>query len=218
MCKVYVSMLCDVERNEGELVVYQTDKSSRLAVDTADNYIRSMQSHIEEDEEVTEEEKKATESLINAHSVSWMRFLQVGDNTGDGWRIKMSMQTHNNDASVLYSLRKDHKEQAATEEEEADGTEEVEDERGGRIDFAAERVQPNAMGPPVRPVCDISDGVGHKLSYLMSNILQELCYGETACNSTEEMLAAVGEANNRGISDSMVMGSLDVIAYTRAWI
>ncbi len=67
-------------------------------------------------------------------------------------------------------------------------------------------------GPPVRPVCDISDGVGHKFSYLISNILQELCYGETVCNSTEEMLAAVKETNTRGISESMVLGSTDVIA------
>ena len=37
-------------RSEGDVVVYQTDKSSRLAVDAADNYIRSMQAHIEGDE------------------------------------------------------------------------------------------------------------------------------------------------------------------------
>ena len=67
-------------------------------------------------------------------------------------------------------------------------------------------------GPPVRPVCDISDGVGHKFSYIISNILQELCYGETVCNSTEEMLAAVEETNSRGISENMVLGSLDVKA------
>ena len=88
----------------------------------------------------------------------------------------------------------------------------MEDEGGG-VDFTAETIQPNVnLGPPVRPVCDISDGVGHKFSYLISNILQELCYGDTACNSTEEMLAAVEEANTQGISETMVLGSLDVIA------
>ena len=89
-------------------------------------------------------------------------------------------------ASVIYALRKDHKElQEGTRSEE---------------------------GPPVRPVCDISDGVNHKLSYLISNLLQEMCDGETVCNSTEDMLASVEVANQEGVDEDAVIGSMDVIS------
>ena len=29
-------------------------------------------------------------------------------------------------------------------------------------------------GPPVRPLCDVSDSYGHKLSFFISNILKEV--------------------------------------------
>ena len=65
-------------------------------------------------------------------------------------------------------------------------------------------------GPPLRPVCDISDGVSHKLSYLLSNIIDEVCNGETVCTSTEEMLASINKCNNNGIQGEDVLGSADV--------
>ena len=65
-------------------------------------------------------------------------------------------------------------------------------------------------GPPVRPVCDVSDGVSHKFSYLISNLVDELCSGETVCNSTEEMLASIEECNARGVEEEDVLGSADV--------
>ena len=68
------------------------------------------------------------------------------------------------------------------------------------------------QGPPLRPVCDISDGVSHKLSFLLSNILDETCYGDTVCNSTKEMLASIEKCNDRGIDEDDVVGSADVKA------
>ena len=67
-------------------------------------------------------------------------------------------------------------------------------------------------GPPVRPVCDISDGISHRLSYLLSNMLKEVCYGNTVCGSTEEMLAAIEQCNLNNISEDFVIGSADVKA------
>ena len=173
------------KRDEGEIVVYQKDKSMRLAVDTTGNYKESMKPHIENDEEISKGDNADIEKLMNAHSVSWLRFLQAGKGS-DEYRIKMSMQSHNNDASVICALRKDHKElsQGARSEE----------------------------GPPVRPVCDISDGVNHKLSYLISNLLQEMCDGETVCNSTEDMLASVEMTNQEGVEEDTIIRSMDVIS------
>ena len=91
------------------------------------------------------------------------------------------------------SLRKDHKKSVVRLEQQEDGTVVNYDE-----------------GPPVRPVCDVSDGVSHKLSYLLSNIVDEICNGDTVCNSTEEMLSSIEECNRRGIEEGDVIGSADV--------
>ena len=67
-------------------------------------------------------------------------------------------------------------------------------------------------GPPTRPVCDVTDGVSRRFSYLLSNILAEVCYGDTVCGSTEEMLASIKSANDQGIEEGHVVGSMDVKA------
>ena len=182
-------------REEDEIVIYQTDKSARMAVDNTKNYIECMATHIEGDQVIGEKDNKEIEKLINAHAVCWLRFMQAGELTGDKFRIKMSMQSKNNDASCLYSLRKDHKVSLHKEEVHPDGT-----------------VTTSEQGPPLRPVCDISDGISHRLSYLLSHILEGVCSGETVCNSTEEMLAAIEKCNNSGIDEDDVLGSADVKA------
>ena len=182
-------------REEGEIVIYQTDKSAELTVDSSENYIRSMETHTENDEVISEKNNKDIEKLMNAHAVCWMRFMQAGEQTGDSYRIKVSMQSKNNDPSVLYSLRKTHKKSVSIEEIQPDGNRIVREQ-----------------GPPVRPVCDISDGVSHKFSYILSNILDEACNGETVCSSTEEMLSAIEKCNARGIEEDDIVGSADVKA------
>ena len=182
-------------RMEGEIVVYQTDKSAKMAVDTPENYVRCMEPHIEKDVIITRKDHEVIEKTINAHAICWIRFMQAAKDTEDMYRVKMSMQSHNNEPSCLYSLRKDHKESVTRVQRTDNGAEEVFNE-----------------GPPVRPVCDVSDGISHRLSYLLSNMLKELCYGESVCNSTEEMLAAIEKTNANGIEDDYVIGSADVKA------
>ena len=91
--------------------------------------------------------------------------------------------SHNSEYATAYMFRKDHK------------------------DF-----DDVFKGPPVRPLCDVSDSYGHRITYFLSNILKELYEDEpSVCNSTEDMLAAIHEVNNNGILECTdVIGSLDV--------
>ena len=165
---------------ENEVVVFQTDKSGKLAIDTPNNYKETATPHIEGDEEVTVEEYEETEKLINAHSVFWLQMLQVAKESGDSARYKTSMKKQNSRCATLY-----HK-----------------------------PCEDAFNGPPVRPVCDVSDSYGHKLSYFISTILKEITDdAPTVCDSTEDMLAAIKEANESGkIGENTVIGSLDVVA------
>ncbi len=47
---------------------------------------------------------------------------------------------------------------------------------------------------------------------MLSNLLTEVCYGKTVCNSTEEMLASIEECNKTEIDREFVIGSADVIS------
>ena len=167
----------------GECVIYQTDKSNAFSADSVENYIQASSEHVEKDTVVTKEEHKHREHEFNSHAMFWTNMLNVGKDTGDQARWKMSMKSHNSGYSKLYSLRKDHKE---------------------CID--------NFIGPPVRPICDMSDAFNHRLSHLTNIILAplaDLC--ATQCDSTEDMLAEIEATNDRNeMGPSTVIGSLDV--------
>ena len=141
--------------------------------------------HIENDEIITVDEYNMIERTINAHAVFWIQMLQVAKNSGDAQRYRMSMVKENSQYSTLYTYRKDHK-----------------------------PYEDRNKGPPVRPLCDVSDSYGHRLSYFISNILKEVSDDEpTVCDSTEDMLAAVKETNDSGkMNSNVVIGSLDVKA------
>ena len=73
----------------------------------------------------------------------------------------------------------------------------------------------SVKGPPVRPLCDVSDSYGHKLSFFISNILKEVTDKvKIVCDSTEDMLAIIQQVNSseRVKDDSAVIRSLDVKA------
>ena len=69
-------------------------------------------------------------------------------------------------------------------------------------------------GPPVRPLCDVSDSCGHRLSFLISTILKEVYVNaHTVCQSTEDMIAAINKTNSQHeLGKNTIVGSLDVKA------
>ena len=96
-------------KDKENVVVFQTDKSGRFAVDTMDNYRVACQPHVENDHTVTEELHERVQAEANAHSVMWVRLLNAGEISGGQARIKSNMLVRDCTLAPLYTLRKDHK-------------------------------------------------------------------------------------------------------------
>ena len=172
-------------QSKREIVVFQTDKSGKMSIDAPENYAEAASPHIENDIIITQEEYEKIEETTNAHAKCWMRMLNVGKKTNNDERYKSSMLTHNSRPPTLYIYRKDHK-----------------------------QFEDRIKGPPVRPLCDVSDSYGHKLSYFLCTILKEVNDEQvTICDSTEDMVAAINNANNgKKVNGNSVIGSMDVKA------
>ena len=99
------------KQKDEQIVIFQTDKSGKMSIDTPENYIEAARPHIEKDTIITEKEYEDIEKLVNAHSAFWVNMLKVGEKSGDTERYKSSMKTENSKASTLYMYRKDHKPQ-----------------------------------------------------------------------------------------------------------
>ena len=172
------------KKEENEIVIFETDKSKRFSCDSIDNYKRLGETHVMQDEIVTEETKSGFETEINAHAGMMTRIFNVGTRTMNHDRVRSSMKSRNNPPAPLCVLRKDHK-----------------------------RHVDEIVGPPGRPVCGGDISYNKRLSHLMSILLSDVYTGEkTVCASTEELLAEVERLNGDGLDDDDVIGSMDVEA------
>ena len=177
-------------RNNKEIVIFQTDKSGTMSVDSVDNYIKEVGHHMENDEVIDEVEFGRIERKINAHSKFWCNMLNAGTETGDVDRIKTSIRTCNSDYASVYFYRKDHK--PASESTNSDGS--------------------TILSHPFRPLCDVSDSFSHKFSYMLCILLREVTHeSNTVCTSSEDLIAKINELNASGsLNKNCVIGSMDV--------
>ena len=68
-------------------------------------------------------------------------------------------------------------------------------------------------GPPGRPLCSGNISYNHRLSYLLSTILENTTENEeTECENTEDLISEFQRINETEISDSLIIGSMDVKA------
>ena len=95
------SLLKRTEANN--VVCYPTDKSGRMSIDSPENYIASMQPHIEDMITTDQAEYESVEKELNAHMASWCTILQGDD------RVRNAYQATHSEMPPLYGLRKDHK-------------------------------------------------------------------------------------------------------------
>ena len=175
-----------------DVVVYQTDKSSRFSIDSKNNYVEACGKHTRNDEVIDEKEYDRIISDMNAHAIMWAKILKAGEFSGENGpqRIKENMMSAEKlDPPPLYALRKDHK-----------------------------PFENEVTGPPTRPVCGATAAHNGKLSHLLSMMLKEVKkLDEDSSESTEDILAEIQEVNERtGATmqdeEKLIVGSLDVKA------
>ena len=170
--------------NNGEIIVMTTDKSGKLACESRDQYIASMQPHIANDQVISLEEKNNIENNINGHCIQFGRILKIGQNQGHWNRIKSALVNKFGHVPVLYGLKKDHKTVAAG--------------------------QPT----PTRPVCGANDAPNAQLCHLLSTIVTAVANTmdedlKTVARSTEEVITTIEEVNAMDIPVEIVIISTD---------
>ena len=92
-------------------MLYATDKSGKLVLDTKENFLKSMEPHFKSDIPATMSDVKSSEVLLNAHTKSWCKMLRVGSNAGSSQsqRIQEALKVVDCGVPPLRGLRKDHK-------------------------------------------------------------------------------------------------------------
>ena len=167
------------------VVVFQTDKSGRFSIDSKENYIEASKPHYEKDITIDEETHEKAQKEANGHSIMWSRILKAGEGIKNGeQRIKTNLLVENNGLASQYTLRKDHK-----------------------------TCNDPKKGPPVRPVCGATNAYNNKLSHLLSMIIKPMNkLSSSSCSSSEEMMADIQQANEKGLPEDTIVGSLDVKA------
>ena len=63
-------------------MVFQTDKSGRMAIDSKEGYIKATEPHIINDPIIQENIHVECQKEINAHCTMWIRLLKAGKCTG----------------------------------------------------------------------------------------------------------------------------------------
>ena len=158
---------------EGEIVVTTTDKSGKFAVVETSLYKEGAKEHLK-DEEISIEEVKATEVMMNRHSQQIVTAFKMGTfhgKHGQEVRVGQAFRSVGAQPGPVQFLVKDHK-----------GT-----------------PQGKEM-PPMRQVCSAKGGPSSRLSNLVSTILNKTAdslNSATECQSTEELQREILEANIR---------------------
>ena len=63
-------------RKKKEIVCFPTDKSGVMTVDSPENYVLSMQAHIQDTARATQDDYETAEKLINSHMQCWCNILK----------------------------------------------------------------------------------------------------------------------------------------------
>ena len=156
---------------EGEIVITTTDKSGKYAVVEKDLYIEAANVHLN-DEEISIEEARKIETLMNRHAIQYVKAMNMGTyhgKEGQQTRMRKAMRSEGAQPGPVQFLIKDHK-----------------------------KVKEGEKIPPTRQVCSAKSGPSSRMSNLISMILNKAAdnmNNETECRSTEELKKEILDTN-----------------------
>ena len=87
----------------------KTDKSTKFAVTTEQEYLKMGQEHTSKDREITRQEIIEIEEKLNGHNRAWVQIWGSGIDHNHQQRIINSKVTHSENVADLYLMYKDHK-------------------------------------------------------------------------------------------------------------
>ena len=92
-------------------MVYGTDKSSKMVLDTRDNYLKAQLKHAEKDRVYRLEETLAAENTLYRYTRALCKILNIGRDAGEGQATRISEWFKFSFGGVPASTgtRKDHK-------------------------------------------------------------------------------------------------------------
>ena len=154
----------------GEIIICETDKSSRLCVLTKDQYISSGLQHCNKDLEISLPEVIRLQKYVNSN-VDWLHeIFGTGSKWGHESRIKNSSQDLGAQAAPLRLLIKDHKQWSKS----------------------------SGKPLPSRPVINGKAGYNSHLSEILSMVLGPIAKEASGAeiNSTGDLLAKIEDVNH----------------------
>ena len=76
---------------------------------TKEDYIKLGEEHVRKDKEITLDEVKEKEKILNSHSLAWLKMWNTGEAHQHKDRIRSSKVSHSGNRADLYLSYKDHK-------------------------------------------------------------------------------------------------------------
>ena len=96
-------------KQDGEVVVIMTDKSSKLCIMKREDYLKLGEEHVGKDREIERPELVRREKTLNQHSMSWIKMWRTGQDHDHEDRIRQSKISNSENRADLYLTYKDHK-------------------------------------------------------------------------------------------------------------
>ena len=92
-----------------EIIVMRTDKTSKLAITDEETYLKLGEKHITKDREITLKDMGEMEKDVNSHTAMFIKMTGMGDEWGQGDRMRSSPITRSKTLASLFLQLKDHK-------------------------------------------------------------------------------------------------------------
>ena len=172
------------KRKQGSILVIETDKSKRLAVDEIENYTKKMEPHTQ-GREIDRDLVNEIEAEFNPRAKTWIRILGYSEATKNGEdRARSNVSSTSGIPPCIYGLPKDHKKIQQGEEH------------------------------PLRPVCSGDKGPDSKHSNILSQVIVPVNeeFSESQLESTEDLIAHLQQFNIKEIKELLDLYGTDVKA------